>query len=304
MTAIPEYTHVILSGGGLCGLSYLGIYRYLKQYKQLNKVRHIAGCSIGGLFAVVFALNRSVEETEKDIFELLNDPSGNTFDPSAILSIFQNKGTYSLESYRTLFQTYLQKKTGLTSITFQEFTKHTGINLYLSVFCLNTLTNEILSNISHPNVDVATAMCASMAIPGIFQAVQINGQLYVDGGIGTALPIDCFKYQPTDRVLAINLSFNPHKTTQELQSLSIYLQQLMAAILFSQTFKVLKRYENHPSIDLINVEDSPIDFLPMKVVGDQLRLLISKDNYDEAILYGYQLMYQYMLQRYKNKTTV
>lgn len=298
MSAVPEYTHIILSGGGLCGLSYLGMYRYLKQYNKLNKLRHIAGCSIGAIFAVLIALDLPVDELETELFEIFSNKELHSFDPSHIFSLISNKGMYSLERYHTFFQQYFEKKTKIPKITFQEFSKHTGKNIYLSVFCLNSLENQILSNLTHPHEDISKAVCASFAIPGLFQPIQIGKYLYMDGGVGTALPVDHFKYQETDRVLAINISFNPHKTTSELQETSTFLKQLMGAILFSQTFKVLKAYQTKPYMDLINIEDSPVDFLPIQVNNDQLTLTITKEDYDQSILYGYKTLYEYLKHKY------
>ena len=298
MSAVPEYTHIILSGGGLCGLSYLGMYRYLKQYKKLNKVRHIAGCSVGAIFAVLFALDIPVADLEKEVFELLTDSTLNSFDPSQILSILSNKGIYSMDRYRTVFQEYFKKKTHIHNITLQEFSKYTGKNIYLSVFCLNTLSNEIISNITHPHEDIVKVVCASFSIPGVFQPIQIGDFLYMDGGVGTALPIDHFNYHDTDQVLAVNLSFNPYKTTEELKDTTLFLKQLMGAVLFSQTFKLLKTYQEKTYMDLLNIEENPMDFLPIKVVQDQLKLTITKEDYDQSILYGYKTLYQYLHDKY------
>lgn len=298
MYAVPEYTHIILSGGGLCGLSYLGMYRYLKQYNKLHKVRHIAGCSIGAIFALLFALDLPVSDLETELFELLTDSITSIFDPSEVFSILSNKGIYSMDRYCNLFENYLMKKTNISNITLQEFSKHTGKNIYLSVFCLNTLSNEIISNLSHPHEKIASVVCASFSIPGVFQPIQIGDFLYMDGGIGTALPIEHFKYHNTDKVLAINLSFNPYKTTNELKDTSIFLKQLMGAVLFSQTFKLLKVYQEKPYIDLLNIEENPMDFLPIKVFQDQLKLTITKEDYDQSILYGYKVLYEFMKNKY------
>jgi len=298
--SLPEYTHIILSGGGLCGLSYIGIYRYLKQYNLLKKIRYLSGCSIGAIFAVLFALNLSVEEFEAEIYDILSDKVLNTFDPNALLSLMETKGIYSMERYQIKFNKLLLKKTNHPSFTLQEFAKFTGKNIYLSVFCLNTLTNEFLSNTSTPDIDLAKAICASMSIPGIFQPIQLMDKIYLDGGVGLSLPINIFNFVDTDKVLAINLSFNPIKTTEELHHTGAYIKQLAAAILFSHTFDILKEYKdkNKPFIDLINIEENPLDFLPIKVVDDMFQLYVSKLEMDTSIMYGYRIMYEYIKTKY------
>ncbi len=52
-----------------------------------------------------------------------------------------------------------------------------------------------------PETDVATAVGASAAIPGYFQPVEIDGQLYVDGGVHSPTNADVLRAEDLDLVL-------------------------------------------------------------------------------------------------------
>ncbi|MGB5475057.1 MAG: patatin-like phospholipase family protein [Gammaproteobacteria bacterium] len=68
------------------------------------------------------------------------------------------------------------------------------------------------------NGDLARAMRASMAVPGVFAAVQIDGLTLVDGGIADNLPIDVVRNMGADIVIAVNIS-TPLDTTKKLNNL-------------------------------------------------------------------------------------
>ena len=53
--------------------------------------------------------------------------------------------------------------------------------------------------------DLATAIRASMAFPGMFTPVEIDGQLLVDGGVLRNLPIDVAQELGADRLIAIDV---------------------------------------------------------------------------------------------------
>ena len=54
--------------------------------------------------------------------------------------------------------------------------------------------------------DVAMAVRASMALPGVFTPVQVHGEWLVDGGLVNPVPISLCHAMGADRVIAVNLS--------------------------------------------------------------------------------------------------
>ena len=54
--------------------------------------------------------------------------------------------------------------------------------------------------------DLATAVRASMALPGVFTPVQIDGEWLVDGGLVNPVPVSLCHAMGADRVIAVNLS--------------------------------------------------------------------------------------------------
>lgn len=54
--------------------------------------------------------------------------------------------------------------------------------------------------------DLATAVRASMALPGLFTPVQVEGEWLVDGGLVNPVPVSLCHAMGADRVIAVNLS--------------------------------------------------------------------------------------------------
>lgn len=52
---------------------------------------------------------------------------------------------------------------------------------------------------------LATAMRASMAVPGMFTPVTINGNILVDGGLANNIPVDVVKAMGADLVIAVDV---------------------------------------------------------------------------------------------------
>jgi NTE family protein len=52
--------------------------------------------------------------------------------------------------------------------------------------------------------EVARAVQGSMAMPGVFTPVAVDGHLVVDGGVSDPLPVDVLREMGMDRVIAVN----------------------------------------------------------------------------------------------------
>ena len=79
-------------------------------------------------------------------------------------------------------------------------------DLWLPFFCVST--NLTRSHVEvHDRGDAATAIRASVAIPGVLPPVPFDGDLLVDGGVLNNLPCDVMRASGmADRVIAVDLS--------------------------------------------------------------------------------------------------
>lgn len=57
--------------------------------------------------------------------------------------------------------------------------------------------------------DIVEAMLASMSVPGLFDPREINGRLYVDGGLSKQLPVDVAYAMGADVVIVVDTTIEP-----------------------------------------------------------------------------------------------
>ncbi|MEN9446372.1 MAG: Cafeteria roenbergensis virus [Bacteroidota bacterium] len=303
MNATNPYTHIVLSGGGMTGLAYIGIYRYLIQFDLFKHVHHIVGCSIGSIFACLYALNLTVEELEHYVYEFMLNSSAMDFPIDNLFQFLEKNGFFSMKNLETVL-IYLFDKVGIKQpeqITFQEFSKYTGKNIYIATTCVNTRSCKIFSNIDTPNQAFIPIICASCSLPFLFEPIVIQEKLYVDGGTVNTLPIDCISHQPTDHILVIKLNFDPFlermcQTKELLDDPLLYMIQILNAMLYSRTTINLKLCDQ-PNIHLLEIEEGPISFMPIDVLEQKIRIHITKEQYEQVIMYGYRCIYEW----YKKK---
>ena len=104
--------------------------------------------------------------------------------------------------------------------------------------------------------DLAQSLRASMAVPGIFSPVTIDGRILGDGGLTRNLPVDIARQTCADVVIAVSVPNTP-PTAQELQS---------PLTLVSRTIDVLIEANEKQQLASLGPQDVTI-VVPMAGVG-------------------------------------
>lgn len=166
--------HLCLSGGGALGFAHIGAIQALEENGIFPT--HISGTSMGAVIGVFYA-------------------SGHT--PEFMLDLIKQDKLYRVSKLLT-FHTDFWKR-GLSDHTtlrklIRELIPHNSFEglekkLYVCVSNMNKAEYEIISK--GGNLDEWIA--ASASIPSIFEAMNINGTLYLDGGVMNNMPAQCFE---------------------------------------------------------------------------------------------------------------
>jgi NTE family protein len=91
-------------------------------------------------------------------------------------------------------------------------------------------------------------MRASMSVPGAFAPVEIDGRLYVDGGLVRNLPVDVARRMGVDLVIAVNLG-SSYLPRDQLETVVGVLGQMVAILTEQNVQRSLA--ELHPRRDLL-----------------------------------------------------
>lgn len=204
-----------LSGGGARGAAHVGVLRVLEELRI--PVDYIAGTSMGSIIGGLYASGMTPDQIEVALAEMDWD---NVFSdrPPRIDRPFRRKrddDLYLVKARPGFNDGKLTFPSG--AIQGQKF----DLALRQLVRHVSTVSDfdelpipfrAVASDIGtgKPVVlgggDIATAMRASMAVPGAFAATEIDGRLLVDGGITNNLPIDVVRAMGADIVIAIDIS--------------------------------------------------------------------------------------------------
>lgn len=170
-----------LSGGAILGAAHIGV---LKAIEENNiKITHIAGTSIGAVVGALYAFGKSTKEIE-DLAHSINF--------KALLSISPTKlGLFS-------------------NVKIAKFIhEHIGdVKIEDALMPLRIITTDItdLEKVTIDKGDLAQALMASCAVPGIFSPIEFDDKLLVDGGLVENAPLKTLKELGIEKTITVCLA--------------------------------------------------------------------------------------------------
>lgn len=173
-----------LSSGGARGFAHVGVIQVLEE--NGIEIDVVAGCSMGSYIGAVWAagydgvaMERQARELEHrwGLFDLI-DPF-----------ILPRQGFLRGEKVKQ------RLKRAIGDVHFSELVRPLRI-VATHLACLDRVVFS--------SGEVASAVHASSAIPGACVPVEVDGELYIDGGIADPLPVDVLQEMGIERIIAIN----------------------------------------------------------------------------------------------------
>lgn len=187
-----------LGGGGAKGLAHIPLLEVFDEFGVRPSV--ISGTSIGAIIGSMYAAGRSGKQIREFVDQKI--PQEEESASSLVKKIFAGK------------------LSDLVSINFGRgaIFDHTGISKFFDSLIddttfetldtpLKVVTTDFWNReqVVFDSGDLGRAVRASMAIPGIFQPVEYEGRILVDGGGVNPLPFDLLT-EECDLVVAIDVS--------------------------------------------------------------------------------------------------
>ena len=176
---------LVLGGGAARGFAHVGVIRALEQEKI--PIDLVVGTSVGSLIGALYAHEKNSFELEWTAFSLEKDDLLDY----ALLSA--SMGPVKGER----LEAFVNKKVPVANIE--------SLKIPFSAVAtdLNRGTRVVLDR-----GPLARAIRASCAIPGVFQPVDHQGRLLVDGGVVDNLPVAVAREKGADIVIAVDISQN------------------------------------------------------------------------------------------------
>ncbi len=250
---------LVLSGGGARGLAHIGVLRVLEEMQV--PVDLIVGTSMGAVVGGAYASGRSVDELETLVKSanwgaiLADRPARDR------LAIRRREDDERLPS-RIEFGFTLQHGAmlpggaagnGQLEATLSSLLPATRADHPLRRLPVpfRAVATDLLSGamLDQADTPLFEALRASMAVPGVFAPLRVNGRPRVDGGLVRNLPVDIARQLGADIVIAVNVG-TPLLEDREITS---------AVMVANQMLQILTEQNVQRSLQELRPQDIVID---------------------------------------------
>jgi NTE family protein len=175
-----------LGGGAARGFAHVGVIQVLEEAGIRPDL--VAGTSAGSLVAALYASGRNGSQLQR-IAETMDEAAFADW----TLPLF-NRGMLRGEALAR----YVHQQVGGRRIE--------DLPLSLGILATDLQTGQ---GILFQRGDIATAVRASSAVPGLFHPVRILGRDYVDGGLVAPVPVRQARQMGAELVIAVDISQAP-----------------------------------------------------------------------------------------------
>ncbi|MBP6821159.1 MAG: patatin-like phospholipase family protein [Acidobacteria bacterium] len=269
----PLKIGLVLSGGGARGVAHIGVLEWFEQ--NHIPVHFVAGTSMGGLVGAFYSMGASPAEMRQLIkdqnwTELLS--SGPSFEKLS----FRRK--QDKRDYQSGLEIGLRKGVSLPlGISSAHYIGLLIDRLALPYYDLKSfddlpipfrcVATDFLA--AKPVVmkdgSLASAMRATMSIPGVFPPVERDGKVLVDGGLVNNIPTDVIREFQPDVVIAVDTG-TPLGDMQAIASIVGILQQSVTVMTINNDRQNLRLADIIIAPDLGNI--SALDFIGLDNIAD------------------------------------
>ena len=203
---------LVLSGGTARGLAHVGILKVLEEEKV--PVEYVTGTSMGSIIGGLYSVGYTPDEIEKiasemDWLSLFND-SIERKGKGILRNLIEDRNTMVLpmENFvpkipsgavggKSASEKLNELFFGVAEVNdFKKFPK----KFALVATDLNTGEGVMIDKGS-----IATAIRSSLSLPSVFNPVQAEERLYVDGGVVRNLPVQDIKVLGADYTIGVNV---------------------------------------------------------------------------------------------------
>lgn len=231
---LPENPKIglVLSGGGAKGLAHIGV---LKVIDSLGiRIDYIGGSSMGAVVGGLYATGYSGQQLDSifrdiDFDVLLGDKVPR---PSKTFQERKNAEKYAASLPLNDFKLQLPSSISrgqnvfnlLTKLTKDEWDINDFSKLSIPFYCIAT-NMETGEAIVLDKGNLAEAMSISSILPTLFQPIEKDGILLMDGGIANNYPVEILKAKNLDYIIGVNVQ-EDLLTKDEIKSVSEILSQI------------------------------------------------------------------------------
>lgn len=205
--------YLTFAGGGVKGVSYIGVLKSLLREGVLKNIKSAAGTSVGSIFAFLSTCDITLDQINYisdslEIENLINKYNNWISKTLSLSDIYNNLGLNDGNKIINFIEDTLEELNFEKEITFKEFFKLTNKNPIIVSANLNQGETMLFSAYHTPESKISFAIRSSIAVPIFFTPMHhledCKPQLLIDGGVFDNYPLNIYDYQEDECVLGIN----------------------------------------------------------------------------------------------------
>jgi NTE family protein len=261
---------LVLAGGGAKGAAHVGVLKVLEELRI--PVDYVAGTSMGSIVGGLYASGMSPGEIEKEIEQIdwvdifIDDPNreDRSFRRKAddVLYVFKAKPGFSEGALKLpLAYVHGQKFDLQLNRLTQRVADVKDFDALPIPFRAIAADLETGDEVVLKSGSLSRSLRASMAVPGAFDPVELDGRLLVDGGIANNIPISVAEAMGAEVVIVSDLG-STMLTREEITSALDVASQMINFLFGINSREQLKKLgpeDVHISVELGDIGAGSFD---------------------------------------------
>lgn len=243
---------LVLSGGGIKGIAFIGALQALKDNKLLDILNIFTGTSIGSLISALHIIGYEPEV----MYDFIKKFDLEKMKHINVIHILDKFGLDDRENLKYVIGKLIMAKGIDPNISLLDLYIKTNKKINFTTVCVNTRKAVYLSYETDPNISFIKSIMMSLAIPLYYTPVEHNGCLYIDGGCIDNYSIGLHK-NALDKVLGLYLT---EETTDvdKICDIETYLIHVLGCLSHGIDFNATKGFESNTitiKLESINIID-------------------------------------------------
>jgi predicted acylesterase/phospholipase RssA len=239
---------LVLSGGGIKSICAVGA---LEEVCKHTAFTHITATSAGSIIAALFCCGVS----PRKMFELLKNIKLPEFDSLSFVNLMDRLGMAPSIDLECTIEDALEECEIPLNLTLFQLYRKSGVFLEICGFNMQKQKTVYFSHNNYPEMPLQKALLISCNIPILFEPVEFQGDLYIDGGVLDNYPLAHYGYDDPD-VIGIRV-FSRHD--HDLESFDGFISCIAEAVLRGND-DCQSRYNAEHSIEIMINNVSLVDF--------------------------------------------
>ena len=178
---------LILSGGSIKGISFMGSIKYLienkyisENFKNIKKIICVSASFLFILMLNLFEYNYDFIENEIYNYDFTNILNINDI---SLKNLVDNYGLINYSKIHLHIKELLKKKYNVDKMSMLKLYNISNIHIIVKVVNLSDQQIEYIDHINNPKINILKLLQMTTSIPILMKPIKYKNNLYLDGGL-------------------------------------------------------------------------------------------------------------------------